>query len=316
MKPSVVEELKVARKIFKASEVKEIGSKVLIAPPVITVKKPPEVEPVQPEPEVEELTEVEIEEEPSLEVEDERQRILDEARKIKEEAEEEARRIKKEAEEEAVSLIEKSNADAQKLREEAQQEAGAILEEAKAKAAAIENEAQKKVAQLENDARSRGYEEGKEEGFKRGEEEVKRLIDRLHVILNAAIDKRQEIIDHTEGQLIDLVLLIARKVVKLLSEAEKGIVVENVKQALSKVKGETEIIIKVNTRDLDIATKHKKEFIAAVESLKNVRIEEDSRVDPGGCIIETSFGSIDARIQRQLGIIEERIRELLPINKK
>lgn len=316
MKTAAVEELKVARKIFKASEVKEIGSKVLIAPPVITGKKPPEVEPVQIEPMIEEPPEIEVEEEPSLRVEDERQRIIDEAKKIKEEAEGEAEKIKKEAEDAAASLMEKSNADAEKLREDARREADAILEEAKAKAAAIENEAQQKAAQLENEAKSRGFEEGREEGFKRGEEEVRRLIERLHVILNAAIDKRQEIIDHTESQLIDLVLLIARKVVKLLSETEKGIVVENVKQALSKVKGETEIVIKVNTRDLDIATRHKKEFIAAVESLKNVRIEEDSRVDPGGCIIETSFGSIDARIQRQLGIIEERIMELLPLNKK
>ena len=50
-----------------------------------------------------------------------------------------------------------------------------------------------------------------------------------------------------------------------------------------------------------------------VESLENVRIEEDSRVDPGGCIIETSFGDIDARIQTQLQVLEEKIRELVPL---
>jgi flagellar assembly protein FliH len=87
-----------------------------------------------------------------------------------------------------------------------------------------------------------------------------------------------------------------------------------VKQALDKVKGETEITIKVNTRDLDLTTKHKKQFIAAVESLKQVKVEEDSRVAPGGCIIETSFGDIDARIAKQLDLIEERIRELIPVD--
>lgn len=305
-----------SRKIFKASEVREIGSKVLITPPLIAVKKPTEEEPARAELEIEEVEAIEVEEAPLVEVEDERQRILDQAKKIKDEAEEEAQKIRKEAEDAAFSVMQKSNADARKIKDDAEREAGAILDEARAKASGIDKEAQQKATELESEARSRGYEQGREEGFKHGDEEVKRLIERLHVIINTAIDKRQEILDYTEGQLIDLVLLIARKVVKVLSETEKGVVVENVRQALSKVKGETEITIKVNTRDMDLTTRHKKEFIAAVESLKQVRIEEDSRIDTGGCIIETSLGSIDARIQRQLGIIEERIRELVPLKEK
>jgi len=50
-----------------------------------------------------------------------------------------------------------------------------------------------------------------------------------------------------------------------------------------------------------------------MEKLENITIEEDSRVDPGGCVIETSFGDIDARIATQLSVIEEKIRELVPI---
>ena len=116
-----------------------------------------------------------------------------------------------------------------------------------------------------------------------------------------------------DWQIVDLVLVIARRVVKVISESEKRVVVENVKQALKKVKGETEITIKVNTKDLGLTTRHKKQFIDAVESLKKVHLEEDSRIGSGGCIIETSFGDIDARVQKQLDIIEERIRELTPI---
>jgi flagellar assembly protein FliH len=40
---------------------------------------------------------------------------------------------------------------------------------------------------------------------------------------------------------------------------------------------------------------------------------EDSTVDRGGCIIETDFGEIDARIAAQLREIEDRILELAPI---
>ena len=50
-----------------------------------------------------------------------------------------------------------------------------------------------------------------------------------------------------------------------------------------------------------------------VENVKSVTVVEDSSVDKGGCVIETDFGQIDARISSQLHEIEEKIIELTPI---
>ncbi len=302
----------VARKIFKAAEVKEIKSKVLVTPPQIGPKKE-EAAPVE---EIEEVKEPEIveEEAPSeFPVQKERETLLTDAKKIKEEAEAEAKRIREEAEGAAFKIMQKSSVDVRKAKEEAETQAQNITEDARENAARIGEEAQKKAEEIIAEARRNAFDEGRDTGFKTGEEEVKRLIERLHEILNSAIDERRKILESTERQLIDLVLLVARKVVKVISENEKKVVIENVREALKKVKGETQITIKVNTRDMDLVSKHKKEFISAVESLKQVMVEEDSRVDPGGCIITTSFGDIDARIQNQLHIIEESIRGLVPI---
>ena len=303
-----------ARKIFKAQEVTELKSKVLITPPQVR-SKPQEIDV---EPEVEEVEEAEPfeaaeEVQPVLVAEEERDRILGEAQQIKEDAEQEVEQIKNEAEETAFKLMQKSNVDVRKAKEEAEAEAGRIVADAKAEAESIQEEAKRQAEEIVAEAKKNAYGEGREQGFKEGEEEVARLVGRLHEMLNAASDKRQELLKRTEKQIIDLVLLISRKVVKVISESEKKVVIENVKQALDKVKGETEIIIKVNTQDLSLTTRNKKQFIASVESLKGVTVEEDSRIKPGGCIIETSFGDIDARIQTQLDVIEERIRELIPI---
>jgi flagellar assembly protein FliH len=304
----------VARKIFRAQEVTELKSKVLITPPQIR-SKPRELEP---EPEIEEIEEaepVEIgeEAEPTPAIEDEHERILGEAQRIKVDAEVEVERIKNEAEETAFKLMQKSNVDVRKAKEEAEVEAEQILDNARAEVDRIMEEAKRQAEEILAEAKRNAYGEGREEGFKEGQEEVTRLVERLHAMLNAASDKRQELLNNTEKQIVDLVLLISRKVVKVISESEKKVVIENVKQALEKVKGETEITIKVNTQDLNLTTRNKKQFIGAVESLKQVTIEEDNRVEPGGCVIETSFGDIDAHIQTQLDIIEERIRELIPI---
>lgn len=301
----------VARKIFKAAEVKEIKSKVLITPPQIGPRKPEAA--LEEFEEAEEPEVLEEETPPELPVQEERELLLADAKKIKEEAEAEAKRIRDEAEETAFKIMQKSNVDVRKATEEAESQAQIILDEARANVSRIEGEAKKKEEEIIAEARHKALDEGRDEGFKTGEEEVKRLIERLHEILNSAIDERRKILESTEKQLVDLVLLIARKVIKVISETEKSVVMENVREALKKVKGETQIAIKVNTRDMELTSRHKKEFIAAVESLKQVRVEEDSRVDPGGCIITTSFGDIDARIQNQLHIIEKSIRELVPI---
>ena len=49
------------------------------------------------------------------------------------------------------------------------------------------------------------------------------------------------------------------------------------------------------------------------ENIKNISVVEDSSVDRGGCIVETDFGAIDARISSQLTELEQRILEISPI---
>ena len=303
-----------ARKIFKAAETKRISSKVLITPPLIALrtKGPEAVEIVKEEGQEQSVgfAVEEVESGPSFE--ESRDKLLDEAKLVKTEAEKEAGQIKDEAEQAAFKVMQQKTVEVKKATEKAKAEAEHIIEEAETRAKKIEEEAKKKGLALITEARNKAVSEGREDGYRKGEEE-KRLVERLHIILNAAIDKRKKMLDSTERQLIDLVLLISTKVVKVISEKTRAVVIANVKESLKKVSRDTEITIRVNTKDLEITTKHKNSFIKMVEGLEKVTVEEDSRVDPGGCIIETSFGDIDARIQKQLGLLEERIRELLPI---
>ncbi|MCL2318626.1 MAG: FliH/SctL family protein, partial [Treponema sp.] len=53
-----------------------------------------------------------------------------------------------------------------------------------------------------------------------------------------------------------------------------------------------------------------------VEGAKSLQIVEDSTVDEGGCVIETDFGEIDARISSQLAELETKILEISPIKSR
>jgi flagellar assembly protein FliH len=106
---------------------------------------------------------------------------------------------------------------------------------------------------------------------------------------------------------------MARKVVKIISETQQEVVKANVAEALRKIRGRGNISIRVNLADLKLVTDHTKAFIQKVEGIKGVQVAEDSTVDPGGCIIETDFGEIDARISSQLAELENKIRDMTPI---
>ncbi len=238
--------------------------------------------------------------------EKEKQAMVDDAQMRAEE-------IVKAAEETAFEEVRKKTDQAIAEKQAADDESDKVREEAQNEAAKLRDETEKKIEDFKNDAYSKGYEAGREEGYKSGEAEVDRLIDRVHTVLNKSIEKRIEIIDEAESQLIDLVLQISRKVIKVVSENQKNVVINNVVQALRKMKSRGDVAIKVNLSDLEITTEHTKDFLRMVENVKSITVLEDSSVDKGGCIIETDFGQIDARISSQLKEIEEKILDIVPI---
>jgi len=233
-----------------------------------------------------------------------------------ESAKAEAEKIIQGAENHAFEEVKKKNDSALKVKIEAENDAREILEKARREAEEIVEKARTEGTELKETLRKEGYNEGIDKGYATGTEEVQRIVERIHVVLTKAIERRNEIISESEGQLVQLVLQIATKVVKVLSENQKNIVVNNVVQALRKLKSKADVIIRVNLSDLKITTEHTKELIEKFERVNSITVMEDSTVDPGGCIIETDFGQIDARISSQLREIEEKILELTPISSK
>lgn len=247
-----------------------------------------------------------------------------------EEMEAELERYRRETEEEVNRMIAEAQAKVQKIQEDGKQAAFKELQDAreeikvemekfrrdsereiergKFEAEKMIKDAELKVSEIEHEAYKKGYEAGREEGYKEGQAEVMRLIDRLGTIVSTAVDIREDIIGSSEKLMTEMILMIARKVIKDEIVERREVVINNIKDALKRVKDRDRVDIRVNFADLDMTTAHKDELIKMMESLKKVNIYEDSRVERGGCIIETDVGAVDARISTQLDTIEEAIR--------
>ena len=296
-----------AKTVFRPGEAKNIEEKVML--PLYKDYSP--------------IEDVEVEEEEEYtgptaedlrrEAEEYKAQFEKEKQQLKADAQKEAERIIKAAEDTAFAEVKRQTDQAAVIKADAENEANAIVEKAKAEAAQIVAEAQSQHDKIVSEARNDGFEQGHQEGYEKGAAEVDRLIERMHKILEAVMQRREEILQDTESQIVELVILMARKVIKILSENQKNVIMANTVAALRKVKTRGNVTLRVNIEDVKLTTAHADEFIQHVENVQGITVQEDSSVEKGGCIVETDFGAIDARISSQLTELENKILEVSPV---
>ncbi len=236
-----------------------------------------------------------------------------EKQKLEVEAQKSAEQIIKNAEDAAFAEVKRQSDAAAEIKASAEKEAEAIIAKAKAEAAEIVASADSNRAALEEDARRKGFDNGHQMGYMEGKAEAERLVERMHRMLEAVMQRREEILRDTETQIVELVILMSRKVIKIISENQKNVIMANVLAALKKVRTRGEVTLRVNLEDVKLTSEHIDEFIQHVEKVKGITVLEDSSVEKGGCIVETDFGAIDARISSQLTELENKIIEVSPV---
>jgi flagellar assembly protein FliH len=207
----------VAKNVFKPQEIMYLSRKIFIEPPKIAAEEPvQEAETVEEQREGGEYTGPTVDD-LKKEADQFRRNWEQEKGKLLSEAQAEAAKIRKEAEQVAFDEVKRKNNQAQKIRQDAEDQAQGILAEARQKAADLESDIKQRVTQTEREAYERGYADGHAKGYDEGKAEVQRLIESLHSIITRAIEKRNEIIEEAETQIINLVLLIVKKVIKVIS---------------------------------------------------------------------------------------------------
>ena len=236
-----------------------------------------------------------------------------EKQQMLQDAQNKADEIVKKAEDAAFAEVKRQTNKAQVVKNDAEANAQEIIKKAQEEASRIVEEANAEKERLKANGHQEGYDKGHEEGYNEGKGEVERLVERTHKILEGVMSRREEILSETEQQIVELVILMTRKVVKVLSENQKSVVMANVLQALKKVKGRGDVTIRVNLADVKLTSEHTQDFIKQVENIQGITVLEDSTVDKGGCVVETDFGAIDARIKSQLDELEAAVLEISPV---
>lgn len=137
----------------------------------------------------------------------------------------------------------------------------------------------------------------KEEGFQEG------LISFNSHILDLEQQARKIYLD-AQNQILRLSLQAAKKIVHKELELHPETIVDIVMQALAPSKQSHKVTIFVNKADKDLLEQNKAKIKEIFEELQFLAIQERSDVDPGGCIIQTESGMINASVENQWKALE------------
>lgn len=239
-----------------------------------------------------------------------------EKNKMIEDAKEQANSILETARADAQNIVALSQEENSKKKAEFASELELKTKEAEEKAKKIIENANDSADSIKTNAYSEGFAKGKEEGYISGSEEMERVIDKLHSVIAKSLSMRKDILSDLENQVVDLVLKISRKVVKAISKSSEDVIISNTLEALDKLKVKSDVVIRANLSDINILNSKKDELIKRIEMLKDIEFVEDNSIEDGGCIVETDFGQVDARISSQLEEIERKVIESIPVKSR
>lgn len=170
---------------------------------------------------------------------------------------------------------------------------------------------QKNKNNIEELAYARGFEKGEYAG---SEAEKKKIDPILHQFSQALLDLekiKREIYFNAENDTVELALTIAGKILCQEVSIKKEVVLSVVREALKEVVGHDKIKVRLNPSDMLIVKNAQVEIVNSVHNTDSVAFEEDGSISSGGCVIETNFGEIDARIERQFKVVQEAFRSVL-----
>jgi flagellar assembly protein FliH len=182
------------------------------------------------------------------------------------------------------------------------------------KAIGIIDEAKKKASLIESEAYEKGFAQGEKDGFEMGTKKVDKILDRIHGTLQDMVAYRQEFIKRYEKETLHLICAIAEKVVRGAVKVDNQIVREAILEAFSLAVDRSEVTVRVNPDEVEYVKEIRPEFFDRISELKSITIESDPSITPGGCFMETAFGSVDARLETQLEKITKAVERAFGID--
>ncbi len=166
------------------------------------------------------------------------------------------------------------------------------------------------LATLESQAYEEGYAEGQKNALPREQEKLRPVMDMLDNATAIINDHHAAVLRNTPRDVVDLAMAMARKII--FKEMEKNgdgrrdALRHIVKLAVSHDNAK----IRCHPDDEQSVKSALLETLPDTETSNSFELILDKSIQPGGCLVDTDFGTVDARIDKQLDSIEAELKQV------
>ena len=181
-----------------------------------------------------------------------------------------------------------------RLEREARDRAQALLWDAEQAAARIRGAAEAECEEALRTAVRAGREEG---------------LAGAATALLAAAEVRQRRLEGLEREIATVALEVARKLVGRALSERPELVAELARRALEPVRARREVLLRVSPADAPLLRAEQPRLAALLDRAPGVALREDEGIEPGGVVVETEAGRVDARVETQLSVLERVLGE-------
>jgi flagellar assembly protein FliH len=175
-----------------------------------------------------------------------------------------------------------------------------ILREANAEAAAIRAKAEQEGRQAALAAVGKAVED-------KISAQLTTILPALQRSVDAIENSRQEWLAHWRRSAVNVAAAIAAKLIRRELSSQPAIALDLVAEALELASGSGEITLLMNPGDRERMGAQAEKLIGGLTRLGQAKIVADPAITPGGCRVQTQFGSIDQTFEAQLARIEEEL---------
>jgi type III secretion protein L len=108
-----------------------------------------------------------------------------------------------------------------------------------------------------------------------------------------------------EPEIVRMAIKIAGKIIGDELKARPETIVSIARECLRGVRHEHSLTVRVNPAHVEDVQRNVSSLIETLGPSRRIQVQPDSGVEPGGCVVESAVGVIDARLETQLRCLEE-----------
>ncbi len=180
----------------------------------------------------------------------------------------------------------------------------------------VEGLALEKVKLIQEEAFKQAYDlglkEGRDQAFKETSDDIKSHLSSMDQIFQVLETLKTKLIQENETHIVRVILELTKRLTYAEISERKDRILPVLREAIETAQTEENVVVRLSSEDYDYLETFKEHAGKEFDFVRKLKLEKSTEVSPGGCIVDTNYGRVDASIEERIGKLWDVISDKIP----